>query len=147
MSTRLFISSRKSTALRAAVDECDVSTGENFKKLIAILQPPERTPLARFRSKATFHYDKHVSAEHLQAVTARDPAAPWSFSKGSTPLGWYFELGDVVMDRMVVRFVLGANEPPKPALSKEREEIGASLNQIAFRFTNFATSFIERHCR
>jgi hypothetical protein len=136
---------KENPALRAAVDQCDARTRENFNKLVAMLISPERDQLNRFRNKATFHYDKKASAEHLQAVIAADPTAPWSYSVGSTPLDWSFELGDAVMDRMVVRFVLGADEARSPARSQKVGEIAARLDEVATMFTDFAKSFIERH--
>jgi hypothetical protein len=131
--------------LRAAVGRCDDRTRENFKKLVAILRSPERGQLNRFRNNATFHYDRDVTVEHLRKVVASDPAATWSYSVGSTPLDWQFELADAVMNRMVVRFVLGADQRRSPARAKKIEDIQTRLDQIAFMFTDFATSFIERH--
>jgi hypothetical protein len=128
-----------------SVGYVDARIRENFKKLVAIPQSPERGRLFRFRTKATFHYDRKVSAEHLQRVIASDPTATWSYSVGSTPPDWHFELGDAVMDHMVVKFVLGADEPRSPARSKKVGEIATRLDQIATMFTDFATSFIERH--
>jgi hypothetical protein len=135
----------RSPDLTAAVDQCDARTRENFKKLVAILRSPERGHLFRFRTKATFHYDGEVAAEHLRKVIAYDPAEIWSYSVGSTPLDWHFELGDAVMDHMVVKFVLGADEPRSPARSKKVGEIATRLDEIASVFTDFAKSFIERH--
>jgi hypothetical protein len=136
---------KESPTLRAAVDQCDARTRENFNKLVAILISPERDQLNRFRNKATFHYDKKATVEHLQAVIAADSTASWSYSVGSTPLDWSFELGDAVMDRMVVRFVLGADEPRSPARSQKVGEIATRLQEISILFTEFAKSFIERH--
>ncbi len=135
----------KSPDLRAAVDLCDARTRENFEKLVEILTSRERGALFRYRTKTTFHYDREVPGEHLRKVIAHDRDATWSYSVGSTPLDRHFELGDAVMDRMVVRFVLGADEPRSAARSKKIEEIATRLDQIAFTFTDFATSFIERH--
>jgi hypothetical protein len=134
----------RSPDLRAAVERCDARTRENFGKLVAILTSRERGQLSRYRTKTTFHYDKEVPGQHLQKVVAHDRDATWSYSVGSTPLDWHFELGDAVMDRMVVRFVLGADEPRSPARSKKIEEIATRLDEVGFMFTDFATSFIER---
>ena len=135
----------KNPNLKAAVDQCDARTGENFRKLVAILNSRERGQLNRFRNNATFHYDKETSADHLQAVIAADPTATWSYSVGSTPLDWSFELGDAVMDRMVVRFVLGADEPRSAARTQKVDEIAMRVYETSTTFTNFAQSFIERH--
>jgi len=86
-----------------------------------------------------------VSAKHLQSVIAHDPTATWSYSVGSTPLDWHFELGDAVMDRMVVRYVLAADEARSPARSMKVGERSTRLDKIATMFTDFATRFIERH--
>jgi hypothetical protein len=135
----------RSIGLRAAVDQCDARTRENFGKLVAVLNSPERGRLSRFRTKATFHYDREMPAKHLRAVIASDPTATWSNSAGSTPLDWHFELADAVMDRMVVRFVFGADQPRSPARTEKVREIGTRLDRIATMFTDFAASFIERH--
>ncbi len=71
-------------------------------------------------------------------MIAHDPTMTWGYSVGSTPLDWHYELGDAVMDRMVVRFVLGADEPRSPERRKKIEEIATRLDQIAFTFTNAA---------
>jgi hypothetical protein len=134
----------RSATLRAAVDQCDARTRENFGKLVAKLTSEERGALSRYRTKTTFHYDREIPGEHLRKVIAQDHDATWSYSVGSTPLDWHFELGDAVIDRMVVRFVLGADEPRSPARAKKIEEIATRLDQVAFMFTDFATSFIER---
>jgi hypothetical protein len=134
----------RSPDLRAAVDRCNARTRENFGKLVAILTSRERGALFRYRTKTTFHYDREVPGEHLRKVIAHHRDATWSYSVGSTPLDWHFELGDGVMDRKVVKFVLGADEPRSPARSKKIEEIGTRLGQIGTMLTDFATSFIER---
>jgi hypothetical protein len=135
----------KSAELTAAVDQCDAHTRENLKRLVATRNSPERGQLSRFRNEATFHYDPEVSAEHLGKVIAYDPAATWSYSVGSTPLDWYFELGDGVMDRMVPRFVFRADEPNSEARFKKIDEIVSRLHQISTMFIDFATGLIERH--
>jgi hypothetical protein len=140
----IIVEIHKSLDLTAVVDQCDARTRENFKKLVAILNSPERRHLFRFRTKATFHYDKELAAEHLQRVVVQDPAALWGYSVGSTPGDWYFELGDAVMDHMVVKFVLGADEPKSPARTKKVAEIATRLQEVSIIFTEFAKSFIER---
>ena len=121
--------------------------GENFRKLVDILKSPERGHLSRFRNKATFHYDEKATAEHLRRVIATDPTAVRRSSVGSTALDWHFELGDTVIEHMVVKFVLGADEPRSPARSKKISEIATRLDQIATIFSDFAASFIERHLK
>ncbi len=137
----------KNPDLRTGVDQCDTRTRDNFEKLVGMLHSPERGHLFRFRTKATFHYDKEVSTQHLQRVIAYDPAATWSYSVGSSPLDWHFELGDAVMDHMVVKFVLGADEPRSPARSEKVGMIATRLQQVSILFTDFAASFIERHSK
>jgi hypothetical protein len=66
---------KNSVHLRAAVGKCDRRTQEHFENLIAVLNSPERGYLFRFRNKATFHYDKAATQEHLRAVIVGDPAA------------------------------------------------------------------------
>ena len=57
----------RSHDLRAAVERCDERTRENFWNP-AILTSRDRGHLSKFRTKATFHYDKTVPGEHLKRV-------------------------------------------------------------------------------
>jgi hypothetical protein len=49
------------------------------------------------------------------------------------------------MDRMVVRFVLGADEARSPGRSEKIAKIAKRLDEIATMFTDFAARFVERH--
>ncbi|MFZ2107022.1 MAG: hypothetical protein WAV18_16885, partial [Roseiarcus sp.] len=137
----------KSDELRDRVAKCDSRTQQNFAQLVAILNSPERGHLYRFRSKATFHYDPKVTAEHLQKTIEYDLDAVWSYSVGSTSLDWHFELSDAVMDRMVVRYVFGADEDRSPARREKVREIATRLDAIATQFTDFASHFIQQQLR
>jgi hypothetical protein len=137
-----------SPVLRAAVEKCDAPTQGEFKELVAILNSTERRHnLYRFRNKATFHYDPKEIAKHLRAVIAHDPKATWAFSEGSTARDWHFELGDAVIDRMVIRYVFDADEDRNPARAMKVAAIATRLHQISTTFTAFASRFVERHLR
>ena len=133
--------------LRAAVDKCDARTRANFTKLVALLKSPERGHLYRFRTKTTFHYDKAIPRDTLKKVVEHDPDAVWGYSVGSRPLDWHYQIADAVVDRMVVRYVLGADEPNSPARRKKVEEIALRLDEVVSLLTEFATHFIQRSLR
>jgi len=137
----------KDTDLRAAADRCDARTQANFATLVTMLNSRERGQLFRFRTKTTFHYDPAVLAGQLEAVITQDPDAIWSCSVGSTPLDWHYELADAVMDRTVVRFVFGADEPRSPERFEKIEKFATRLDEIATMFTDFASNFVERRLR
>ena len=134
----------KHSELRAAVDQCDEETQAAFKKLVAAMNSPERGQLFRFRTKATFHYDDKVPADHLQKILADDPDASFSYSTGSTALDWHYELADAVMDRMVVRYVFGADEIRSRERSRKIGEFATRLDEIATTFTLFASRYVQR---
>ena len=134
----------KNSELRAAVDRCDTEAQEAFQMLVAILNSPHRGQLFRFRTKATFHYDNEVPAHHLEKVVTHDPSAIFSYSVGLTALDWHYELGDAVMDRMIVRYVFGLDEDRSPERSRKIAEFATRLDGIASTFTMFASSYIER---
>jgi hypothetical protein len=133
--------------LTAAVDKCDARTKANFAELVRLLTSRERGYLTRFRTKTTYHYDEEVPRDTLSKVVEHDPDATWSYSIGSKPLDWHYEIADAVVDRMVVRFVFDADEPRSPERSVRVREIAVRLDEVQALLTDFATHFIQRNLR
>lgn len=133
------------TALKAAVDRCDARTVAAYQALDTFIRSPEMKTLDRFRNRAAFHYDRQLPERHLREIAQHSPDAIWSYSMGSEPLDWRFELADAVMDRIVIREVFGLKEPRGPERTRKTEAIATRIQDISMLFTNFAAHFVWHH--
>jgi hypothetical protein len=97
--------------------------------------------LGRIRNKATFHYDGKLSLHALEQIDEQFPGHASAYSLGHDPLDWYFELGDLASDRMVVRDIFGA--PEGADLRAAIDPILLRLHQMASAFSDFASNFIR----
>jgi hypothetical protein len=128
--------------LRAAVDRCDAQTIDAYQALDTFIRSPEMKILDRFRNRAAFHYDRQLPERHLREIARHSPDAVWSYSMGSEPLDWHFELADAVVDRIVIREVFGLREPRGPERTRKTEAIATRFQDISILFTNFAAHFV-----
>jgi hypothetical protein len=135
-----------SVILREAVNKCDHRTVADFKELEAISKE-EREQFRKFRSRTTFHYDKQLPDRALKEIAKNVPDRPWSYSMGREPLDWQFELADAIVDRMVVREVMGVKMPKSSERTELTAEIAGRLQDISRQYTGFAAYFVRRHCR
>jgi hypothetical protein len=135
-----------SAILREAVDKCDHRTVTDFKELEAISKE-EREQFRKFRSRTTFHYDKQLPDRVLKEIAKNVPDRPWSYSMGREPLDWQFELADAIIDRMVIREVMGLKMPKSSKRTEFTAEIAGRLQDISRKYTGFAAHFVRRHCR
>jgi hypothetical protein len=83
----------------------------------------------------------------VREIALQSPDAIWSYSMGSEPLDWRFELAEAVMDRIVIREVFGLNEPRGPERTRKTEEIATRIQEISILFTNFAAHFVWHHLK
>lgn len=132
--------------LRAAVDKCDGRTVADFKELETISNR-EREHFRKFRSRATFHYDKQLPDRVLKEISKNAPDQPWSYSMGRKPIDWKFELADAIIDRMVIREVMDLKIPKSAKRTELTAEIAGRLQDISRKYTSFAAHFVHRHCR
>jgi hypothetical protein len=137
----------KSATLRAAVDQCDRHTVAEFEELEAILNSPERAIFNVIRSRMTFHYDLQLPKQTTQEIADAEPDRPWSYSMGHEPLDWHFELGDAIIDRMIIRRGLGLNFPRSSRRTSRTAQIAGRLQEISRKFTSFAGHFVRRHSK
>jgi hypothetical protein len=137
----------QSQALRAAVDKCDTQTVAAFRSLETFIDSSEMKALDTLRNRASFHYDRQLPERSLREIAHQSPNKSWSYSMGSEALDWYFELGDAVMDRIVIRDVLGLKLPKGPERTKKTEEVAGRLQEISITFTNFAAHFVRHYSR
>lgn len=131
-------------ALRANVDLCDAQTARDFDALENFIASKEFKVFNLFRNRAAFHYDRQLPQRHLQEIAAHSPELQWSYSMGSEPLDWRFELADAVMDRIVIREVFGLNEPKGEERTRKTEVIATRIDEISRLFTSFAAHFVWR---
>jgi hypothetical protein len=114
------------------VDACDPATRSSFDAAAAFLKTADYGMLRRIRSNASF------------PTTASLPCGQYSRSTGSfrptsttrsgmTRWDWYFEIGDLASDRIVVREIFKA-----PA----EAEVRAAIDPILIRLHTMASAFL-----
>jgi hypothetical protein len=67
------------------------------------------------------------------------------YSLGHDPLDWYFELGDLVIDRIVVRDIFRA--PDDANVRAAIDPILLRMHTMANAFADFAGHFIRNHLK
>jgi hypothetical protein len=137
----------RSPKLRSSVDECDARTISTFQFLDSVVKSHEMDVFDRLRNRATFHYDRQLPALSLDEIMKDEPNRPWSYSVGSEPLDWRFELADAVMDRIIIREAFRLRGPRGPERTAKTEELALRLQDISQRFTYFASNYVRYFCR
>jgi hypothetical protein len=79
----------------------------------------------------------------LEKLAEKYPDHRFSYSLGQDTLDWYFELGDLINDKIVVRGVFKV--PDQADVRTAIDPILLRLQTMAVAFTDFAGHFI-RHC-
>lgn len=136
---------KTSQSLMDAVGRCDRKTRDSFQEVAAFLDTDDYKVLLRIRNNAAFHYDAKLALRALKEIVAKYPTDLSTMSLGHETLDWYFELGDKVLDRLVVREMF---EVPEDA--NMREAINAVLDRLhamVVAFSGFAGYFIRHHAR
>jgi hypothetical protein len=134
---------QKDTKLRAAVQKCDAKTRSSFKAVAKFLRTDDYEMLLRIRNNASFHYDRKLAVKGLEQIAENFPNHRFTYSLGHDPLDWYFELGDLVNDRIVVRDIFKA---PKDAdVRTAIDPILVRLHEMAAAFSDFAGYFVRCH--
>jgi hypothetical protein len=135
----------KSSTLMRAVECCDAKTRESFEQVTAFLSTGDYKILCRIRNNASFHYNGKLAVRALRQIVKRRPQDVSPCSLGGEPLDWYFELGDKVIDRFLVReiFEVKGNADMRAAIN----EVLARLHVMAVAFSDFAGHFIRQHAR
>jgi hypothetical protein len=136
-----------SPRLRSSVEECDARTISTFQYLEAVVKSSDMDIFDAIRNRATFHYDRQLPIKSLEEIAKLDRDQLWSYSVGSEPLDWRFELADAVMDRIIVRQALGLKGPKNPERRAKTEELALRLQEISHKFTDFASDYVRHFCR
>lgn len=136
---------RDNPDLMKAVDRSDGYTRKSFARLLAFLRSPEYSLMARIRNNLTFHYDPKTMERALASLVAKHPDATGSMSLGDDPHNWFFETGDMVGDRAVVREIFKV--PESADVAAETDKIVMRLHEIVQLFGGFAGSLIWQNSR
>ena len=132
-----------SAQLRAAVDRCDSKTGASFNAVAKFLDTDDYKVLCRIRNNSSFHYSPKLTMRALEKLVEKYPNHISPYSLGQNTLDWYFELGDLINDKIVVRDIFKV--PDQDDLRTAIDPILLRLHKMAVAFTDFAGHFIW-HC-
>jgi len=134
---------QQDTKLRAAVQQCEAKTRSSFDAVAAFLGTDDYEMLLRIRNNASFHYDGKLAVRALEQIDKSFANHRFTYSLGNDPLDWYFELGDLVNDRIVVRGIFKA--PNDADVRAAIDPILLRLHRMAAAFSDFAGYFVRHH--
>jgi hypothetical protein len=130
--------------LMRAVDRADNPTKASFSVVAGFLDSADFKMMAKMRNVIAFHYNDKLVVRRLAKLVERSPDHAMLYSLGSDTLDWYFELGDLVADEIVVREVFAI--PETADLRTAAIEILNRLHKIGTAFTDFAGYFVHACC-
>lgn len=136
---------RDDTDLMKAVDRSGAASRKAFAALLALNGTAELKMIARIRNNLTFHYDPKTIEIALASLVAKHPDATGAISLGDQPHHWFFEPGDMVGDRAVVREIFKV--PEGADITTETDKIVMRLHQIVQMFGGLAGSLIWQNTR
>lgn len=131
---------RDSPSLTAEVEACSTRTKDSFARVRAFLDTRDYRLLAQIRNSATFHYDAKRARRGAIAIVQELPNDTSSFTMGSDPLDWYFDLADKVQEKIVVCYIFGVADDAD--IAKESDAIANRMFDMAEAFGDFAGYFI-----
>jgi hypothetical protein len=112
----------------------------SFTKVCAFLETPDYKKLIRIRNNVGFHYDAKLAERAVKEIAEKLPEDRSSMTLGQDPLERYFQLGDKVTERIVVRHIFEVAEGED--VTKESDEIGGRIFDMAEALADFAGYFI-----
>jgi hypothetical protein len=136
---------QNSTKLKALVDACDPTTRASFDAVAAFLTTGDYKMLLRIRNNASFHYDDKLAVRAAEQIDNKFPGHISTYSLGHDPLDWYFEMGDLALDRIVVRDIFKA--PENADLRAAIDPILLTMHTMAIAFSDFAGHFIREQLK
>lgn len=136
---------QKSPKHMALVQACDPVTISSFLAVANFLTTADYEMLRRIRNNASFHYDGKLAVRALEKIDERFPSHVSTYSLGHDPLDWYFEMGDLASDRIVVRDIFKA--PESADLRAAIDPILVRMHTMAKAFSDFAGHFIRNQLK
>ena len=135
---------KKDKDLTAAVDKADQATKKSFDTVAQFLHSNDYKMMAKMRNVVAFHYDPKLAMRRLRKVVEDSPGHRILYSLGSETLDWYFELGDLIADEIVIREVFQI--PEGTDIKKAAIDVLDRLHKIGTAFADFAGYFIRAYC-
>jgi hypothetical protein len=131
--------------LKALVQACDRATQSSFDAVADFLKTSDYQRLCRIRNNVSFHYDGKLAVRALGQIDRKFPSHASMYSLGHEPLDWYFQLGDLVSDRIVVRDIF--NAPEDADMRAAIDPILMRMHTMAHAFSDFAGYFIRNQLK
>jgi hypothetical protein len=129
----------------AKVELCPKSTKDHFAKVCAFLDSADYKTLTILRNNACFHYAGKLSVKAVEEIAIENAEDRSKFSQGDRLLDWYFELGDKVTQRIVVREVFKVEEGKD--VGKESDAIANRIFDAAEEIALFAGGFVQEQTK
>jgi hypothetical protein len=129
----------------AKVERCPKSTKDHFAKVCAFLDSPDYKTLTILRNNACFHYADKLSVKAVEEIATKNAEDQSKFSQGDELLDWYFELGDRVVQRIIVHHVFKVEEGKD--IEKESDAIANRIFDAAEEIALFAGGFVQEQTR
>jgi hypothetical protein len=133
----------KTASLLDLVEKCDDKTICSFRQLQAFVNSTDFAILRRVRNNAAFHYDGKLALRNLRDIVNKSPRHQSLYTLGMEPLDWYFEIADLILDRLVVTDI--CNIPDGPNRIAQSDVIMERFEIMANAFTDFAANFISNY--
>jgi hypothetical protein len=131
----------KSNHLKGAVQKCDAQTRASYAAVVAFLRSSDYDKLLLIRHNVGFHYNDKLPVRAIEQIDKKFPGHHFTYSLGHEPLDWYFELGDLAIDRIVVRRIF--NAPEDANVREAIDPILMRMHTMANAFSDFAGHFIR----
>jgi hypothetical protein len=116
-----------------------------YDTVAAFLGTQDHKLMAKMRNVVAFHYEPKLALRRLKRTVEKYPDHRFSYSMGNDTLDWYFELGDLIADGILIRDVFEIQEDQDIAVAAL--EVLKRLHVIGEAFTNFAAYFVRECCK
>jgi hypothetical protein len=130
--------------LMTAVERADSKTKESFAGVAKFIGSKDYVMMAKLRNVVAFHYESKLVIRRLKKIIDTSPGHSMTYSLGNATLDWYFELGDLIADEIVIREVFQI--PDSANIEQAATEVLDRLRIIALAFLDFAGYFIRACC-
>jgi len=130
--------------LMTAVERADRKTQESFASVAKFIESKDYGMMAKLRNVVAFHYESKLAVRRLKKIVDKSPGHSTTYSLGNATLDWYFELGDLIADEIVIRDVFQITDCAD--LEQAATEVLDRLRVIALAFLDFAGYFIRACC-
>jgi hypothetical protein len=135
---------KSDAALVEWVERCDRRVKSYFETIAGFIGSDDHKMMAKMRNVVAFHYDPKLAMRRLKSLVAKYPDHRFAYSMGTETLDWYFELGDMIADDILIREVFEIDESQD--IAEAAMEVLKRLHVIADAFTKFAPYFSRECC-